>query len=67
MATLNTQFEYELKKLIDEELVRLRRALETRAFSGVPENYHYTVGQIDALKRVTDNYFDEATTEINKR
>jgi hypothetical protein len=60
-----TQFEAKLAQRIDEELTRLRQTLENRAAVNI-ETYHYLVGQIDALKRVVESYFDEVNEDLNK-
>jgi hypothetical protein len=61
-----TPFESKLEKRIDEELTRLRSSLENRAAVPTFENYHYFIGQIDALKRVIESYFDEVNEDLNK-
>ena len=61
-----TSFEAKLAQRIDEELGRLRSSLENRAAMPTFENYHYFVGQIDALKRVVESYFDEVNEDLNK-
>jgi hypothetical protein len=65
-----TPFEAKLSQRIDEELTRLRGILENRTsmlFAGkAGGNYDYTVGQIDALKRVSVDYFAEVNEDLNK-
>lgn len=65
--SLSTQFEHELKKRIDEELTRLLDILRTRTAVDSFDVYHYLVGQIDALERVTESYCDEVNTILDKR
>jgi hypothetical protein len=67
VQTLNTQFEHELKKLIDQEIERQKDILE--AGVAVPDfaAYRHVNGQISALKRVRDSYCEEVNTLLSKR
>jgi hypothetical protein len=67
MQTLNTQFEHELKKLIDVDIERLTDILELGVAVRNFDDYRHYAGQILALKRVRDSYCDEANTIIAKR
>ena len=67
MLTTNTQFEFELKKLIDVEIDRIKDILA--AGSGLQDDrtYQNWVGQVNALRRVSHDYCDEVNTKMNKR
>ena len=67
MLTVNTQFESELKKIIDADIERLKDLLADG--SGVPDypTYRRYVGEIMALRRVAEAYFDEVNQKINER
>jgi len=67
VLTVNTQFEYELKKIVDEELQRLRDCMENRTTVTDHSIYSFYAGQIQGLKLVIDTYCDEVNTKINKR
>lgn len=67
MQTFNTQFEAELKKLIDADVERLKAILEVGVAVDNFEGYRHLIGQILALKRVRDSYFDEVNTLLSKR
>jgi hypothetical protein len=67
VLTTNTQFESELKKLIDAEIERLRDILDAGLAIKDLADYRYHVGQIHALRTVKNSYCDEAQTIINKR
>lgn len=67
MALASTQFEFELKKLIETEVSRL---MDIIAASGAVEDfatYKYYVGQIHALSRVADSYCDEANQILSEK
>jgi hypothetical protein len=66
VLTGNTQFESELKKVIADEVERLRDVLETPAVIVDQGEYRNIVGQIKALRRVADAYCDEVSTKIAK-
>jgi hypothetical protein len=63
MPSLNTQFEMELKKLIDEESARLTNILAAGKLADFSD-YRYHVGQIRALERIADDYFPEVNKKI---
>ena len=67
MLTADTRFEFELKKIIDVEIDRIKDILA--AGVGVPDfsNYQRYVGEIAALRRVSHAYCDEVNDKINKR
>jgi hypothetical protein len=67
VLTGNTQFESELKKVIAEEIERLRDVLETPAVIVDIGEYRNISGQIKSLRRVIDSYCDEVTSKINKQ
>jgi hypothetical protein len=67
VQTLNTQFEHELKKLIEDEIERIRDILGTGMAVKDYAEYRFYVGQIEALNRVSGSYCGEATTIISKR
>lgn len=67
MQTVSTQFEYELKKIIAEEIERLKGVLDAGLAIKDIADYRYHVGQIHALRHVADAYCDEASTIISKR
>lgn len=61
-----TPFEAKLAARIDEEITRLRVSLETRGVVQSYDDYNYLIGQIDALKRVSESYFDEVNQDLNE-
>ena len=61
-----TPFEAKLAARIDEEITRLRVSLETRGVVQSYDDYKYLIGQIDALKRVSESYFDEVNEDLNE-
>ena len=67
MLTGNTQFERELKKLIDEDVDRIKDILADG--SGVPDypTYRRYVGEIHALRRVASDYCDEVNKKLKER
>jgi hypothetical protein len=67
VITGNTQFEYELRKLIDVEIDRIKDILAMG--KAIPDfaEYRYHVGQLDALGRVADSYCEETNSIISKR
>lgn len=65
MLTINTQFEHELHKLIDEEIVRIQGVLGGGKLKEIAE-YRDFCGQIAALERVKI-YCDEVNTKLSKR
>jgi hypothetical protein len=67
VSTISTQFEGELKKVIDAEIVRLHGILEEGQVLKDFAEYRHVVGQIFAYRRVMDAYADEVNTIISKR
>ncbi len=67
MQTLNTLFERELTKRIDEELVSLRETLESPSGIQSFEQYKFIIGQIRQLDKVKNQYFDDVNKVINER
>ena len=67
MQTLNTQFEQELKKLIADEVERIKDILSAGMAVKDYAEYRFHVGQIEALNKVSASYCDEVTTIISKR
>ena len=67
MLTINTQFEHELKKRIDQERTRLGEILSLG--QAIPDyaTYMRYVGEFQALNRVTDIYCQEVNETLNKR
>ena len=64
---MNTQFEYELRKRIAEELDRLRSHLETPSTVADYPTYRDLVGQIATLKRIADSWCDDINKLLNER
>lgn len=67
MQTGNSQFERELKKLIDAEIMRLHQNLESGLSITDIAAYREHVGELRGLRKVSENYCDEATTIINEQ
>jgi|FreactcultureFD7_1027221.scaffolds.fasta_scaffold78035_2 hypothetical protein len=67
MPTLNTQFEHELKKRIEQRLVAIAEALSAGQAVKDYAGYMKLVGEFQGLKQITDVYCDEVTTTINTR
>jgi hypothetical protein len=67
VAGINSQFEHELKTIIAAEVDRIKDILA----AGTPikdyADYRFHAGQLNALKRVVDNYFPETNDIIQKR
>jgi hypothetical protein len=67
VTTLNTQFEHELKKRLDEERLRIAEILcAGQAVKDYAEYCQY-VGQYRAVSLVADSICDEVNTTINTR
>ena len=60
------QFEFELRKLIAENLLRLRETLENPSAINQIEQYKFIAGQIFAYRRLLDHEIDEINTAVNK-
>jgi hypothetical protein len=67
VQTLNTQFEFELKKRITEEVDRIKDNLAAGLAVTDYAQYQNQVGRIAALQLVVGNYCEEVTTTINER
>lgn len=65
MQTINTQFEHELRALIDEDIERLRNNICTGSAKDLAD-YRYQCGQITALQRV-EEFFTDVNTALSKR
>ena len=63
----NAQFEVELRKLLAEEIDRLKENLARSTASMDYAEFRHIVGQIAALRRVVDSYCGEVDDIINKR
>lgn len=66
MSSYDARFERELKKLIAEELQRLREALEVGVAITDHAKYQNYVGQIAAFKRVAEEFCPEVQTAIDR-
>lgn len=63
--SLNTQFEFELKRAIGEEVKRLSDIMtNTRSIRSM-EEYQYNLGQIAGYRRVVE-YFDDVNKRISE-
>jgi len=67
MQTISTQFELELKKRIDQELIRIAEVLTLGHAIKDYAEYRRYVGEFQALKRVAETFCDEVNTTINER
>lgn len=67
MQTLNTAFERELIKRIDEALTHLRECMESPGGVTSYECYRQMVGEIWQLKKVVDEYIPDVNKAINER
>lgn len=67
MLTASNKFESELKRRLDQEMIRIAEILSAgQAVKDYPE-YCKRVGEFQALKRVSEIYCDEVNTTINER
>jgi len=64
--TISTQFEIELRKVIDEQLSEAMESLVTGVASDFAD-YKFKVGRITALRQVLDYYCDEVNAKLNKQ
>ena len=64
--TISTQFEIELRKVIDEQLSEVMESLVTGVASDFAD-YKFKVGRITALRQVLDYYCDEVNAKLNKQ
>jgi hypothetical protein len=67
VQTISTQFEGELKKIIEAEIVRVQDILGIGAAVADFAEYKFLTGQLFAYRRVLDSYADEVNTIISKR
>lgn len=67
MLTVSTQFEFELKKRIEQEQLRIAEILSAGQAVKDYADYRYHVGMFHALSRVSDTFFDEVNTTITQR
>ena len=67
MLTVNTQFEQELKKRIQEEVERVKDIIAAGMAVKDYADYRFHVGRITALRDVADSYCAEVTTKISQR
>ena len=67
VTTVSTQFEGELKKVIEAEIENLRNYLEEGQVPKDFAEYKFLTGQLFAYRRVLNNYADEVNTIISKR
>jgi hypothetical protein len=63
---VSSQFEVELAKLIADEKARITVILASGKVKDYPEYKHWA-GQLMALDLVTDSYFAEAQSIVDKR
>ena len=67
MLSLNTQFEFELKKLIASRMVAIGDILgDGQAIKDYADYRHYS-GQLQALRLVHDDFCAEVNTTLNQR
>jgi hypothetical protein len=67
VALPSTQFESELKKLIETEMSRLMDIIAVGSAVADFSDYKYVVGQIHALSRVAASYCDEANQILSEK
>ena len=67
MSAPKSPFEAELQQLIVEDIERLQGNLESTGTIQSYDDYRHVVGQISALRRVINNYCDEANTLSEQR
>lgn len=67
MPTLSTQFEHELKKILQQRMVAIAETLTAGQAVKDYAAYMKYVGEFQAFKQVVDTYCDEVTTAINTR
>ena len=67
MLTTNTQFEHELKRLIDADIDRIKDILANGSGVSNHDAYKQYVGEISALRRVSHSFCEEVNTKMNKR
>ena len=67
MLTIDTKFERELTKLLNEEIDRLKDQLSSGAGVGNFEQYKEKVGQINSLRKTVQTYIPDISKLINER
>jgi hypothetical protein len=67
MQTLNTQFEHELKKILQQRMVAIAEILTAGQAVKDYASYMRYVGEFQALTQVVDTHCDEVNTTLNKR
>lgn len=67
MPTLSTQFEHELKKLLQQRMVAIAETLTAGQAVKDYAAYMRYVGEFQALKQVVDTHCDEVNTTLNSR
>jgi hypothetical protein len=67
VSTVSTQFEGELKKIIQAEIVRVQDILGVGELPKDFADYKFLTGQLFAYRRVLDSYAEEVNTIISKR
>jgi hypothetical protein len=67
MSSLNTQFEFELKKLVSARMADIADILcDGQAIKDYADYRRYQ-GEFQSLKLVHETYCDEVNTTLNKR
>ena len=66
VLTGNTRFEYELKKMIREEIARMKDNLTSTVVVTDHQVYMNMVGKIWAFERVCDYYCEEINNVLSK-
>jgi hypothetical protein len=59
------RFDAELKKLIEQDLIRLHEELGSGMAIKTIDQYRERVGEIRAYNKVVDQFFGEAQTKLN--
>lgn len=67
MQTISTQFESELKKLLDKRMCDILEIFASGLAIKDYAMYQRHVGEFQALKAVVETYCDEVNTKINER
>lgn len=67
MQTFNTQFEHELRKVIEARMVEIAEILTAGQAIKTLDDYRKFVGEFQGLKQVIDSYCGEVNTTLSKR
>lgn len=67
MPPLNTQFEFELKKLVAARMTDIADILCNGQAVKSYEDYRQLVGSFQALRQVHEDFCDQANTTLNQR